>query len=185
MRTIEKNVRKDNTDEVVRSCLSSINKERVKKFFVIRVTWGLKRVYINGCRCIERLNTETEDQNCTVRVFPPGGTKNCCLLLIDKVRAKDKTYIWVSVRWKTKNKIWGIYTTRIHWVDRGTGTPKDKDDVNSRDVHECDGWLCVLEMMDTPSKLRVINKESLLWINKVKVKDKIYMGVSVLWKTTT
>ncbi len=26
-----------------------------------------------------------------------------CLLLIDKTRAKDKTYIWVSVRWKTKN----------------------------------------------------------------------------------
>ena len=26
-----------------------------------------------------------------------------CLLWIDKVRAKDKTYIWVSVWWKTKN----------------------------------------------------------------------------------
>jgi hypothetical protein len=26
----------------------------------------------------------------------------CCLLLIDKARAKDKTYIWLSVRWKTK-----------------------------------------------------------------------------------
>jgi hypothetical protein len=25
-----------------------------------------------------------------------------CLLLIDKVRTKDKTYIWVSVWWKTK-----------------------------------------------------------------------------------
>jgi hypothetical protein len=37
VRTTEKNLRKDNTDEVVRSCLSSINKERVKKFFVTRV----------------------------------------------------------------------------------------------------------------------------------------------------
>jgi hypothetical protein len=27
----------------------------------------------------------------------------------------------------------------IHWVVRGTGTPKDKDDVNRRDVCECDG----------------------------------------------
>jgi hypothetical protein len=28
----------------------------------------------------------------------------CCLLWIDKVRGKDKTYIWVSVWWKTKNE---------------------------------------------------------------------------------
>ncbi len=27
----------------------------------------------------------------------------CCLLLIDKTRGRDKTCIWVSVRWKTKN----------------------------------------------------------------------------------
>ena len=33
----------------------------------------------------------------------------------------------------------GSYTTHIHWVDRGTGTPKDRDDVNRRDVCECDG----------------------------------------------
>ena len=29
--------------------------------------------------------------------------------------------------------------TRIHWVTRGTGTPKDKDEVSRRDVYECDG----------------------------------------------
>jgi hypothetical protein len=28
---------------------------------------------------------------------------------------------------------------RIHWVSRGTGTPKDRDEVNRRDVYECDG----------------------------------------------
>ena len=28
-----------------------------------------------------------------------------CLLWIDKTRAKDKTYIWVSVRWKTKTQV--------------------------------------------------------------------------------
>ncbi len=57
---------------------------------------------------------------------------------------KDKTYIWVSVWWKTK-----IYTTHIHWVTRGTGTPKDKDEVNKRDVCECDGWVRVFETIDT------------------------------------
>jgi hypothetical protein len=27
----------------------------------------------------------------------------------------------------------------IHWVARGTGTPKDRDEVNKREVCECDG----------------------------------------------
>jgi hypothetical protein len=27
----------------------------------------------------------------------------------------------------------------IHWVGRGTGTPKDKDEVNKREVCECEG----------------------------------------------
>ena len=31
----------------------------------------------------------------------------------------------------------GIYTSHIHWVDRGTGTPKDRDEVNRREVCEC------------------------------------------------
>jgi hypothetical protein len=26
-----------------------------------------------------------------------------------------------------------------HWVGRGTGTPKDKDEVNKREVSECEG----------------------------------------------
>jgi hypothetical protein len=32
-----------------------------------------------------------------------------------------------------------IYTSRIHWVPRGTGTPKDRDEVNRREICECDG----------------------------------------------
>jgi hypothetical protein len=28
-----------------------------------------------------------------------------------------------------------------HWVGRGTGTPKDKDEVNDREVYECDEGL--------------------------------------------
>jgi hypothetical protein len=27
----------------------------------------------------------------------------------------------------------------IHWVARGTGIPKDRDEVNRREVCECDG----------------------------------------------
>ena len=87
---------------------------------------------------------------------------DCCLLLIDKARAKDKTYIWVSVRWKTQNQSWGIYAPRIHWVARGTGTPKDRDDVNRRDVCECDGWACVLEVIGVPSIFKLIRKTATL-----------------------
>ena len=31
------------------------------------------------------------------------------------------------------------HTSHIPWVARGTGTPKDNDEVNRRDVCECDG----------------------------------------------
>ncbi len=87
---------------------------------------------------------------------------NCCLLWIKKARDKDKTYIWVSVWWKTKNEIWKIYTSHIHWVARGTGTPKDRDEVNRRDVCECDGWVWVLEVIGAPSILSVIRKSAVL-----------------------
>jgi hypothetical protein len=84
-----------------------------------------------------------------------------CLLWINKTRDKDQTYIWVFVSWKTKNKSWGIHTTHTHWVVRRTGTPRDRDEVHRREVCECDGWVCDLDVIDTPSKLRVIRKEFL------------------------
>ncbi len=31
-----------------------------------------------------------------------------------------------------------IYMPHIHWVPRGTGIPKDRDEVNRREVCECD-----------------------------------------------
>jgi hypothetical protein len=46
----------------------------------------------------------------------------------------------VSVWWKTKN--WGIYTSRTHCVTPGTGTLKDRDEVNRREVCECDAGVC-------------------------------------------
>jgi hypothetical protein len=36
-------------------------------------------------------------------------------------------------------KLKEIYTPLTHWVGRGTGTPKDKDEVNRREVCECEG----------------------------------------------
>ena len=32
-----------------------------------------------------------------------------------------------------------IYLSLIYWVGRGTGTPKDRDEVHKREVCECDG----------------------------------------------
>ncbi len=56
-----------------------------------------------------------------------------------------------------------MYRSHIHWVARGTGTPKDKDEVNRRDVCESDEWVCVLEVIGTPSKLNVIRKAAPLF----------------------
>ncbi len=100
------------------------------------------------------------------------------LLWIKKVRVVDKTYIWVSVWWKTKNEIWEIYTPRIHWVVRGTGTPKDRDEVKRRDVWQCDGWVWVLEVIGTPSIMSVVYYKS----SKRDLKTKL-MNESVWWET--
>ena len=32
-----------------------------------------------------------------------------------------------------------VSPSAIHWVRRGTGAPKDKDEVNKREVCECEG----------------------------------------------
>jgi hypothetical protein len=36
---------------------------------------------------------------------------------------------------------------------------EDKDEINKREVCECDGWVCDLDMMGVPSKLSVIRKD--------------------------
>ena len=41
--------------------------------------------------------------------------------------------VGVMKDWKLKLRNLHV---RVHW---GTGTPKDKDEVNKRDVSECDG----------------------------------------------
>jgi hypothetical protein len=44
---------------------------------------------------------------------------------------------------------------RIHWVARGTGTPKDKDEINKRETCECDGRVCDLDMMGETSIYKI------------------------------
>jgi hypothetical protein len=51
---------------------------------------------------------------------------------------------------------------RIHWVARGTGIPKDRDEVNRREVCECYEWVCDLDVMGAPSKFSVIRKAAAL-----------------------
>ena len=66
--------------------------------------------------------------------------------------------------------------SHIHWVARGTGIPKDRDEVNRREVSECDGWVCDLDMMGDPWKLSLIRKgvalvrgrSTLLWAGQRK-----------------
>ncbi len=48
--------------------------------------------------------------------------------------------------------------THTGLVVRGTGTPKHKDEVNRREVCECNGWVCVLEVIGAPSRLRLTRK---------------------------
>ncbi len=52
----------------------------------------------------------------------------------------------------------GIYTTDMYCVTRWTGTPKDRDEINRREVCECDGCVCVLEEVGIPQRLRFTRK---------------------------
>jgi hypothetical protein len=49
-----------------------------------------------------------------------------------------------------------------HWVGRGTGRPKDKDEVNKREVSECEGWVWDLDAIGDPSRLSTIRKSAAL-----------------------
>ena len=66
------------------------------------------------------------------------------------------------MRWKTKNSRWGIYTPRMHSIVRGTGTPKDRDEVNKRGVSECHGWVCDLDATGAPSIFKIIRNATVL-----------------------
>ncbi len=76
------------------------------------------------------------------------------LLWINKARANDQRVWWIALLINNKQL--------EHWVARGTGTPKDRDDVNRRDVCECDGWVCVLEVIGVPSIFKLVRKAASL-----------------------
>jgi hypothetical protein len=59
--------------------------------------------------------------------------------LYESIKRELKTRPVNESRYDERLKLKLIYTTRIHWVTRGTGTPKDKDELNKREVYECDG----------------------------------------------
>ena len=44
----------------------------------------------------------------------------------------------------------------------GTGTPKDRDEVNKREVCECDGWVCDLDDTGTSSIFKIIRNTTVL-----------------------
>ena len=50
-----------------------------------------------------------------------------------------------------------MYTPPKHRVVRGTGTPKNREEVKKREVSECDGWECDLEGIGSPSMFNVIH----------------------------
>jgi hypothetical protein len=78
-------------------------------------------------------------------------------------RESERKDLYMSIGWwKTKNQNWGIYTSHRHWVGRGTGTPKDKVEVNRREVSECEGWVWDLDTRGAPDRLRLIRKTTVL-----------------------
>jgi hypothetical protein len=113
---------------VIWCCLLLIDKTRSKDktYFWMSVWWKThKCVYVFITNWVCSLWIEKDWQ---------------CLLWIKKARTKDKTYIWVSVWWKTKLlKMRNLYVSHTMSCTGGTGTPKDKDEVDKRDVCECDG----------------------------------------------
>ncbi len=83
--------------------------------------------------------------------------------------------------------------SHIQWVARQNKLeiPRDKDEVNKRAIHECDGWAHDPDTMVTPLTPKPTRKTETLevfyfrffclsWINKAKAKDKMYMSVGVM-----
>ena len=52
--------------------------------------------------------------------------------------------------------------SHIHWVVWGTGTPKDRDEVNRREFWVCDGWVCDLEAIGDPLIFKLIRSATTL-----------------------
>jgi hypothetical protein len=60
-----------------------------------------------------------------------------CLLLIDKVRAKDKTYIWVSVWWKTVGDFNCVFHVFLYQMILLRNGESGRRELPSLLVHRC------------------------------------------------
>jgi hypothetical protein len=77
---------------------------------------------------------------------PKGLWKPLFIVIVDV----QVTYVYYESM-KRKLKIKPIYECR-------TGTPKDKDEVNKRELGECEGWVWDLDAIGAPSRLRLMCK---------------------------
>jgi hypothetical protein len=93
----------------------------------------------------------------------------CCHTHLDTSVSRtwtENTRLGCDNRWcvcryneRLKVKTDGSNVPRIHWLTRGTGTPKDRDEVNRREFWVGDGWVCVTvwsRALGVPSLFKVI-----------------------------
>ncbi len=67
-----------------------------------------------------------------------------------------------ALRVLTKCHMMGVFLTVLSGFLLRTGTPKDTDEVNKRDVYECDEVVCDLDVTGTPSIFKIIRSTSVL-----------------------
>jgi hypothetical protein len=58
---------------------------------------------------------------------------------VDHIFVNDVDHIFVCIILFYERRFLFNINPHIHWVARGTGTPKDREEVNTREVCECDG----------------------------------------------
>jgi hypothetical protein len=65
----------------------------------------------------------------------------------------------VGVTKDYKLKVRNLHASLTHWVGLGTGTPKDRDKVNKREVCECDGFIVYHYKNQGSTGIIFINRE--------------------------
>ena len=119
------NFRSSSFSEVGLRCSQSFFEEPRTSWSTV---WSFFFRFIPVCLLSSKSSSIVSD--IVVGTPPDSSTHLNALLLIDKTRVKDKTYIWLSV-----------------WY---------KDEVKRREVWECEGWVWDLDTIGDPSVLRLI-----------------------------
>ncbi len=146
-------------------------------FIIKSIQWELKTRPMYDCRCDERLKPKDDESTYLgytltytgLPVYVSVSTQCMSLWFIllylfyfiyyESTKRNLKTkYIcgcrcYERLQTKTKEFTCLSYTELVF-----TGTPKDRDEVNNRDVCECDGWVWELDAIGAPSKLRATRK---------------------------